>query len=328
MCNIGLSMPNSKDYIVQLNVHHSQDKKYLILRHLNLAFQGDPDLQALPRDHLGSIMQSLYISTGCNYISYLKTFKAKIINIFTQYASFISGTDLGSLYQADFINRGSGFVSFVHLIGTCYFKKHIAAFIATYGHSTSLHLYNSIDNSLPVLERHKVWLQRVRQAVCNRILSEEERVPTYTSLWRHWLCSYWVHQMWQRSTYPDVYSSLPAPEQSGWIKDGCNYIIDWEAVDVMEKIKGTIEFLTKVCSCKKGCATNNCGCRKRSNYCGPGCECQACANLPVQQPVGPRDDNSSSSSSEDDDVTKDNHNSDEEIETEIVTDEFLYDCPI
>ena len=158
----------------------------------------------------------------------------------------------------------------MRLIGTCYFKKHIAAFIATYGHSTPLHLYNSIDNSLPVLERHKVWLQRVRQAVYNRILSEEERVPTYTSLWRHWLRSCWVHQMWQISTYPDVYSSLPAPEQSGWIKDGYNYIIDWEAADVMEKIKGTIKFLTKGCSCKKGCATNNCGCRKRSNYCGPG----------------------------------------------------------
>ena len=86
--NIGLSMPNNKDYIVQLNVHHSPDKKYLMLRHLNLAFQGDPDLQALPRDHLGSIVQSQYISTGCDYISYLKTFgKAKIINIFTQYAS-------------------------------------------------------------------------------------------------------------------------------------------------------------------------------------------------------------------------------------------------
>ena len=122
--NIGLSMPDNKDYIVQLNVHHSADKKYLILKHLILAFQGDPDLHALPRDHLGSIMQSLYISTGCDYISYFKTFgKAKIINIFTQYASFISGTDAGNLHQTDFINRGSGFVSFVRLISTCYFKS-------------------------------------------------------------------------------------------------------------------------------------------------------------------------------------------------------------
>jgi len=43
--------------------------------------------------------------------------------------------------------------------------------------------------------------------------------------------------MWQRSAYPDVYSSLPAPEQSGWIKDGYNYSINGEAADVIEKLK-------------------------------------------------------------------------------------------
>ena len=90
----------------------------------------------------------------------------------------------------------------------------------------------------------------------------------------------------------------------------------------MEKIRGTIEFLTKGCSCKTGCTANKCGCRKRANYCGPGCVCQACTNLPVQQPVDPRDDDSNSSSSEGDDVTDDDVNSDEEIKMEIVTDEF------
>ena len=169
-------------------------------------------------------MQSLYISTGCDYVSCIITFgKAKIINIFTQYASFISGTDAGSLHQTDLVNQVSGFISFLRLIGTCYFKKHITAFIANYGHSTPHHLYNSIEKSLPALERHKVWLQRIRQAVCNRILSEEERVPTYTSLWRHWQRSCWIHQMWQRSAYPDIYSFLPAPEKSGWIKNGNEY---------------------------------------------------------------------------------------------------------
>ena len=27
-----------------------------------------------------------------------------------------------------------------------------------------------------------------------------------------------------------------------------------------------------------------CGCRKKQAYCGPGCECQECQNLPVQNP--------------------------------------------
>ena len=47
--------------------------------------------------------------------------------------------------------------------------------------------------------------------------------------------------MWQRSPYSDVYSSLPQPEQSGWKKD---YTIDWEATEVIDKIKEMIYFLT------------------------------------------------------------------------------------
>ena len=157
-------------------------------------------------------------------------------------------------------------------------QKHIAAFITNYGHTTPLQLYNSVDDTLPVSERHEMWLQKVRQA---RIINEEDRVPTYTALWHHWLRSSWIHQMWQSSIYRDIYSSLPQSEQSGWMKEGDKYAIEWEAAEVMEKIKGTIQFLTKGCSCKKGYRTNNCGCRRRSSHCGPGCACQGCTNLPV-----------------------------------------------
>ena len=89
-------------------------------------------------------------------------------------------------------------------------------------------VYNSVDDTLPMWDRHKMWLHKIRQAVCNRIMNEEDRVATYTSLWCHWLRSSWIHQMWQRSICRDVYSTLPQPEQSGWIKDGIDYAIDWE----------------------------------------------------------------------------------------------------
>ena len=206
--------------------------------------------------------------------------------------------------------------------------KNIAAFITNYGHTTPLQLYNSVDISLPVSQRHEMWLQKVRQAVCNRIVNEEDRVPTYTSLWRHWLRSSWIHQMWQRSPHQDVYSTLPEPEQSGWKKNGNNYTIDWEATEVMEKIKGTIHFLTKGCSCKKGCKTNNCGCKRKSSHCGPGCVCQGCMNLPQEQSLQQDDlglESSSSSSSSNDASDANNNSSGEELEMEVVTDEFLFD---
>ena len=256
-------------------MHYSVEKRYLHLNNLKSAFLTDPDLSPLPSEQICLIMQCLFISTGCDFVSYFKSFgKATILNNFLQYASFISGsTAIGNLHQTNVTTKESGFLSFVRLVGTCYFKKHIAAFIANYSHST--------DTCLSVTERHQAWLQKIRQTVSNRIINEEDRVPSYTSLWRHWLRSYWVHQMWQQSVHPDMYSSLPLPEHSGWIKDGEGYVFDWEDTEVADRVRGTIQFLTKGCNCKKGCVSNNCGCKKKSNYCGPGCECQGCIDLPA-----------------------------------------------
>ena len=48
----------------------------------------------------------------------------------------------------------------------------------------------------------------------------------------------WVAQLWEGSALPDVYTSLPPPEQSGWIyqPDG-TYKINWEADEVQNKIQ-------------------------------------------------------------------------------------------
>ena len=150
--NIGLTAPVDKDYVIELNAHHAIDKKYLVLKNLQISFQRDPDLHTLPRQHLNSIMQSLYISTGCDYTSFCKTFgKATIINHFMQYANFITGSTcnaVGSLHQTNSNDKDTGFLSFVRLIGTCYFKKNIAAFISNYGHMTPLQLYNSVADTI------------------------------------------------------------------------------------------------------------------------------------------------------------------------------------
>jgi len=104
-------------------------------------------------------------------------------------------------------------------------------------------------------------------------LNEEERVPFITALWRHWLCSCWVNQLWQNSSEEDVFSSLPLPEESGWNKLDDGYTFDWEAPEIQSRVQEAIDFLIKGCSCKKGCKTANCGCRKKGRYCGPTCLC-------------------------------------------------------
>ena len=60
--NIGLGILSveHKQYIVQLNVPHSQQKRYVHLNNLLQAFMNDPDLVSLPQNSLGAIMQALF----------------------------------------------------------------------------------------------------------------------------------------------------------------------------------------------------------------------------------------------------------------------------
>ena len=122
----------------------------------------------------------------------------------------------------------------------------------------------------------------------------------------------------KKSILPDIYSSLPPPEESGWIceSDG-TYAIDWEAAEVQKNIQGTIDFLLKGCSCKKGCKSCLCGCRKRKSYCDPGCLCQGCTN--VKDYNANEDDDSSSTGESDGNVEYEDFDEDI-LSTEIITD--------
>ena len=106
-------------------------------------------------------------------------------------------------------------------------------------------------------------------------------------------------------------------------------MFDWESPELQKQVQDTIGFLTKGWSCKKGCRTKQCGCRKKGHHCGPGCDCHGCTNLfqstNYQDPADESEDEdeetdhedfsqqcSSSSVSEDEDG----------IETEVIMDTF------
>ena len=93
-------------------------------------------------------------------------------------------------------------------------------------------------------------------------------------------------------------------------------------------MKRTIQFLIKGCSCKKGCISNNCGCRKKGIHCGPGCECQGCVNLPTDEALSVDNNNNSSDTSENESGNESNVDSEEdaeELQMEIITDDFYAD---
>ena len=68
---------------------------------------------------------------------------------------------------------------------------------------------------------------------------------------------------------------------------------------------------------------------KKSRFCGPGCECRDCVNLPVQQPV---ESESEGEGNEESDTHSDDSflsNNQLHVEVEVITntDDFLFDFP-
>ena len=280
--NIGLGSID-KNYIIQLNSINATEESYMHLNNLSSALLRDPDLASLPQEKIGTILMLLFISTGCDSVSCFKTIgKASFFNSFFKQSNFIYSTDtVGSLHQVQIHERVEGFLCFLRMVGTVYFYKHLASFNALYGHETPTHLYNSIDPTLSPQEKHKKWIEAITSVVANHIKTEEERLPSYTALWRHWLRSCWMASLWLNASLPNPRSSLPFPENSGWLlsSERRKYTIDWEDPDIVAKVETNIALLIKGCKCKGGCKTNRCGCKKKLVSCGPGCECHECTNL-------------------------------------------------
>ena len=97
--NIGLhtSQSSSKQFLVQLNIPSSLEQKYVDINNLQTALYNDPDL---PKGNLVDIMQTLFIYTGCDYISYFKQIgKSSFFNYFSNMHVLCgSGMD-GSLHE-------------------------------------------------------------------------------------------------------------------------------------------------------------------------------------------------------------------------------------
>ena len=105
----------------------SPELRLLHFNHLLLSLATDPDLALVsaPRPH---VLQTLFICSGCDYISFFVGLgKATMMRHLLQNAWFISGTQEFPGTLADTIpgREEQGFLSFVRLVGTVYFKKHL-----------------------------------------------------------------------------------------------------------------------------------------------------------------------------------------------------------
>ena len=97
--NIGLGCNNvsmhSKIYVIQLNVTYAIEESYLRLNNLLTACHNDPDLANLPQENIGQIMMMLFITTGCDFVSYFKTVGKAFFSILS--------SKIATLYMATYI---------------------------------------------------------------------------------------------------------------------------------------------------------------------------------------------------------------------------------
>ena len=113
---------------------------------------------------------------------------------FFENAWFITGTqDIpGTLADAAPDRGKKGFISFVRLMGTRYFKKHLVQFTV----NTLCALYMSLTQSdVAPMQQHKKFIEVIREKVWSRKQFEDELPPSFDALWRHWLRTCWVSNM-------------------------------------------------------------------------------------------------------------------------------------
>ncbi|VDI68231.1 Hypothetical predicted protein [Mytilus galloprovincialis] len=217
-------------------------------------------------------LQMVYISSGCDFVSFFHGYgKKTFFDIFRQNADFIS-SDL-SICDKDNIQ---GLCAFFRLILCVYFSKHRTAF------QPAISVKEMYDKIIceSALDKHVALIKDFRERMWERVMSEVEMIPNAEALKLHWLRCCWVMQYWKQGN--TNFMSLPDLNSYGWnISDG-EITVVWDTEINFKKVNDTIQWYTKGCSCKSGCTTLRCSCKKSANkYYSPGCKCVNCVNLPT-----------------------------------------------
>lgn len=280
--HIGLPLDHggNKDIILQISPNNSKDLRFLHLSAFITVLKNDPDLSTVPQSQIPQVIQTLFVVTGCDYVSFFSGIgKAAFMKYFYQHADFICSEGeqtLGTLAHTgpDLMELNTGFLSFIRLVGTAYFKKYAHAFAAS---SPKTHFMQLYDSSITPLQHHTVWLDHLRQSIWDRIQFENETIPSTDALYRHWKRACWVMDMWHQSNKNEM--ELAPLADFGWIVDVDLLSIDWDSRENMQAIHQRVASLLRGCKCKTGCSTSHCGCRVKGKQCSEGCECINCVNI-------------------------------------------------
>ena len=274
--------------LVQISIYSARELRILRMSSLRKAMQNDPDLGKLSQANLPQIFQTIYVATGCDYVSFFSQIgKSTFLRFFFQYPSFITsemeastpGTLADNVLASD--NYMLGQLAFLRLVGTVYYKKNASGFDTP---SPVVHYATFHAPQLTANEQHCKWLDNIRQIIWYRTKFENEMMASNEALLLHWKRSCFILNMWKQADKSTM--SLMPIINYGWkIKDD-TLTIEWDTEKNIQSIRDRILILTKGCKCASGCATKRCGCKKKSRYCSAGCECTNCTN--IHQTVEPK----------------------------------------
>ena len=83
MIGLPLQCTQDKDIIIQISDRNSREAKLLHMRQLIIALSNDPDLASVETTLLPKILQTLFVVTGCDYISFFSGIgKARFLRYF------------------------------------------------------------------------------------------------------------------------------------------------------------------------------------------------------------------------------------------------------
>ena len=170
--------------------------------------KSDPDLGFIEQDTLPTVLQSLYASTGCDNNPFFAGIgKGSFLEAFYTHAEFICSD--GSFNT----NNEQGYLSFLRLVGTAYFLMYRGTYQGT---KSPIHLFHSC-NSTSALEKHIMWLNKIRKHVWVHTQEEKNLLPSHTALRFQWLRALWVVHMWSQAC--SQHTELLPPTQYGWKKN-------------------------------------------------------------------------------------------------------------
>ncbi|XP_072039333.1 uncharacterized protein [Amphiura filiformis] len=168
---VGLPLfPDFKTKHVFIEFRQVPNVSYLNLNTLHKALTNDEYLASLAKGDIGKILQTLYICSGCDFVSYFaKQGKGRFYRAFFQHAGFISGSSLASV-------RGSlactsrnqnqhelGMLAFYRLVGTVYFLANKSS-LSNSKYDKPEDLFHACESeSTSLLDQHRKFLDIIRE---------------------------------------------------------------------------------------------------------------------------------------------------------------------